>query len=97
MEEVKRRNRIDNENFKEQRTMILVSTTVVEVGVNIPNASLMIIEDAEKFGLAQLHQLRGRIARGILDAHCVLIHNNKLSEVSKQRLLTLKTIMMDLI
>ncbi len=76
--------------FKEQRTMILVSTTVVEVGVNIPNASLMIIEDAEKFGLAQLHQLRGRIARGTLDAHCVLIHNNKLSEVSKQRLLTLR-------
>ena len=77
-------------NFKEQKTMILVSTTVVEVGVNIPNASLMIIEDAEKFGLAQLHQLRGRVARGTLDAHCVLIHNSQLNEISKQRLLTLR-------
>ncbi|MFL2660392.1 MAG: ATP-dependent DNA helicase RecG [Alphaproteobacteria bacterium] len=76
--------------FKERETMILVSTTVIEVGVNIPSASLMIIEEAEKFGLAQLHQLRGRITRGNIYAHCVLIHNNQLNEISKQRLLILK-------
>ena len=70
--------------------MILVSTTVIEVGVNIPSATLMIIEDANRFGLSQLHQLRGRVARGNLQSHCILIHNKNLSEISKKRLMILK-------
>ena len=70
--------------------MILVSTTVIEVGVNIPSATLMIIEDANRFGLSQLHQLRGRVARGNLHSHCILIHNKNLSEISKKRLMILK-------
>ena len=87
-------NKIDIENtmqeFKEKKIMILVSTTVVEVGINIPNATLMIVEQSERFGLSQLHQLRGRITRGSLTSNCVLIHEKKLSEISKQRLLILK-------
>ncbi len=83
---------IDNnmDQFKEKKKMILVSTTVIEVGVNIPSATLMIIEEANKFGLAQLHQLRGRIARSSLESNCVLIHNHDLSDNSKKRLLILK-------
>ena len=83
---------IDNnmDQFKEKKKMILVSTTVIEVGVNIPSATLMIIEEANKFGLAQLHQLRGRIARSNLESNCVLIHNHDLSENSRKRLLILK-------
>ena len=64
--------------------MILVSTTVIEVGINIPSATLMIIEDANRFGLSQLHQLRGRVARGNLQSHCILIHSKNLSEISKK-------------
>jgi len=67
---------------------ILVSTTVVEVGVDVPNASLMVIRDAERFGLAQLHQLRGRIGRGGGEAFCVLLHNAQ-SEVARQRMRTI--------
>ncbi len=78
------------QNFKSQKIMILVSTTVIEVGINIPNATLMIIENVERFGLAQLHQLRGRVTRGNLQSNCVLIYNQNLSELSKQRLLILK-------
>jgi len=70
--------------------MILVATTLIEVGINIPSASLMIVEAADRFGLAQLHQLRGRISRSNLSSHCVLIHNNNLSENSRDRLLILK-------
>ena len=77
-------------DFKEQKIMILVSTTVIEVGINIPNATLMIIENVERFGLAQVHQLRGRVTRGNLQSNCVLIYNQNLSELSKQRLLILK-------
>ena len=77
-------------NFRKKKIMILVATTVVEVGINIPDATLMIIEQAERFGLSQLHQLRGRINRGNLNANCVLIHSRNLSETSKQRLLILK-------
>ena len=78
------------QDFKNQKIMILVSTTVIEVGINIPSATLMIIENVERFGLAQVHQLRGRVTRGNLQSNCVLIYNQNLSDLSKQRLLILK-------
>lgn len=71
--------------FKENKTKVIISTTVIEVGVNVPNASLMIIENSERFGLAQLHQLRGRVGRGIYESYCILIGNVK-SEKTKKRM-----------
>jgi len=72
--------------FAKGRTQVLVATTVIEVGVDVPNASLMVIEHAERFGLAQLHQLRGRIGRGARDSVCILLYGARLSEAARARL-----------
>ena len=78
------------QEFQSGKKMILISTTMVEVGINIPSATLMVVEEAHKFGLAQLHQLRGRISRSNKPSNCVLMHNQSLSELSLKRLLILK-------
>ncbi len=74
------------ERFVTGKTNIMVSTTVIEVGVNVPNASVMVIESAEKFGLSQLHQLRGRVGRGSEKSYCILLTGSQVSEDAKQRM-----------
>lgn len=77
------------QQFAKGKTQIMVATTVIEVGVNVPNASVMIIESAEKFGLSALHQLRGRVGRGAEQSYCVLMTSYKLSENGKKRIETM--------
>lgn len=77
------------QRFKEGITQIMVATTVIEVGVNIPNASVMVIENTERFGLSQLHQLRGRVGRGADQSYCILLSGFKLSNEGKERIATM--------
>jgi ATP-dependent DNA helicase RecG len=77
------------QRFVKGETQIMVATTVIEVGVNVPNASVMIIESSERFGLSQLHQLRGRVGRGADQSFCILLSGFKLTKEAKRRLQTM--------
>ena len=75
--------------FKKGETNVLVATTVIEVGVDVPNASMMVIENAERFGLSQLHQLRGRVGRGAEQSFCILMTGDKLGHDARERISTM--------
>ena len=77
------------QRFASGQTQIMVATTVIEVGVNVPNASVMVIESAERFGLSQLHQLRCRVGRGADQSYCILMSGKKLSDDARHRLETM--------
>jgi ATP-dependent DNA helicase RecG len=74
------------DRFRNHETDVLISTTVIEVGVNVPNATIMIIQEADRFGLAQLHQLRGRVGRGSEKSFCVLLTGQKVSNDARERI-----------
>ena len=76
--------------FLKKEIKILVSTTVIEVGINFPDANIIVIENSNKFGLSQLHQLRGRVGRGIHESYCIMLYKNNLSQNAKKRLKILR-------
>ena len=78
------------QQFKDNQLQLLIATTVIEVGVNVPNASIMVIENAERLGLSQLHQLRGRVGRGATASFCALLYKHPLSQNGQERLRILR-------
>jgi len=77
---------IEMKRFEKNETRILVATTVIEVGINVPNATVILIESAERFGLSQLHQLRGRVGRGSGQSYCILMTDYRLNKIGKKRM-----------